>query len=332
MNLKVGTKFNYNDLVPIKQPPHPFLEPFEVISINRSNSKPNVSVIIPVFNKERIVCSMLDNLIASLTTNYELIIIDDASSDNSKEIITNYLKNKDIRHVFISTSVPIFETACDNLGFFIAEGFYLLEIQSDMIIHDKGFDKRMIDALNNNKFSSVSGRSCHSWFDVLGPKLKIISILKLKSSISLFLFGTGEKGYVGKNLYDNILVGSPLLGEVYEADTNCRGPWLINKYLLNTIGPLDTDKFFQGYDDLDFNLRGSELGFRSGYTPIIMTCDPKESSGKQNKNNVNKKIFEYLSNNKLIHQVKPQLINNEFIKKILDKKCTRPLKIKIVKH
>jgi glycosyltransferase involved in cell wall biosynthesis len=332
MELKVGTKFNYNDLVPIKQPPHPFLEPFEVISINRSNSKPNVSVIIPVFNKERIICNMLDNLIASLTTNYELIIIDDASSDNSKEIITNFLKNKNIRHVFISTSVPIFETACDNLGFFIAEGFYLLEIQSDMIIHDKGFDKRMIDALNNNKFSSVSGRSCHSWFDVLGPKLKIISILKLKSSISLILFGTGEKGYVGINLYNNILVGSPLLGEVYEADTNCRGPWLINKYLLNKIGPLDTDKFFQGYDDLDFNLRGSELGFRSGYTPVIMTCDQKESSGKQNKNNVNKKIFEYLSNNKLIHQVKPQLINNEFIKKILDKKCTRPLKIKIVKH
>jgi hypothetical protein len=72
MNLKVGTKFNYNDLVPIKQPPHPFLEPFEVISINRSNSKTNVSVIIPVFNKERIICSMLDNLIASLTTNFEL--------------------------------------------------------------------------------------------------------------------------------------------------------------------------------------------------------------------------------------------------------------------
>jgi glycosyltransferase involved in cell wall biosynthesis len=327
MNLKVGTKFNYNDLVPIKQPPHPFLEPFEVISINRSNSKPNVSVIIPVFNKERIVCSMLDNLIASLTTNYELIIIDDASSDNSKEIINNYLKNKDIRHVFISTSVPIFETACDNLGFFIAEGFYLLEIQSDMIIHDKGFDKRMIDALNNNKFSSVSGRSCHSWFDVLGPKLKIISILKLKSSISLFLFGTGAKGYVGENIYNNILVGSPLLGEVYEADTNCRGPWLINKYLLNTIGPLDTDKFFLGYDDLDFNLRGSELGFRSGYTPVIMSCDKNNSSSFQVKTNKNKEIYDYLFKNKSISSFKRIFGYNELLYKIKNQTATKPKKI-----
>ena len=327
MNLKVGTKFNYNDLVPVKQPPHPFLEPFEVISINKSDSKPNVSVIIPVFNKERIICNMLDNLIASLTTNYELIIIDDASSDNSKEIITNYLKNKNIRHVFISTSVPIFETACDNLGFFIAEGFYLLEIQSDMIIHDKGFDKRMIDALNNNKFSSVSGRSCHSWFDILGPKLKIISILKLKSPISLILFGNGAKGYVGKNLYNNILVGSPLLGEVYEADTNCRGPWLINKYLLKKIGPLDTDKFFLGYDDHDFNLRGSELGFRSGYTPVIMTCDKNNSSSFQVKKNKNKEIYDYLFKNKSISSFKRIVGYNELLYKIKNQTATKPKKI-----
>ena len=327
MNLKVGTKFNYNDLVPVKQPPHPFLEPFEVISINKSDSKPNVSVIIPVFNKERIICNMLDNLIASLTTNYELIIIDDASSDNSKEIITNYLKNKNIRHVFISTSVPIFETACDNLGFFIAEGFYLLEIQSDMIIHDKGFDKRMIDALNNNKFSSVSGRSCHSWFDILGPKLKIISILKLKSPISLILFGNGAKGYVGKNLYNNILVGSPLLGEVYEADTNCRGPWLINKYLFNKIGPLDTDKFFLGYDDHDFNLRGSELGFRSGYTPVIMTCDKNNSSSFQVKKNKNKEIYDYLFKNKSISSFKRIFGYNELLYKIKNQTATKPKKI-----
>ena len=327
MNLKVGTKFNYNDLVSIKQPPHPFLEPFEVISINRSNSKPNVSVIIPVFNKERIICSMLDNLIASLTTNYELIIIDDASDDNSKEIINNYLKNKNITHVFISTSVPVFETACDNLGFFIAEGFYLLEVQSDIIIHDKGFDKRMIKALNDNKFSSVGGRSCHSWFDLLPSKKKIINILKLKSPISLILFGTGAVGYVSENLYNNILVGSPLLGEVYEADTNCRGPWLINKHLLNKIGPLDTDNFFLGYDDHDFNLRGSELGYRSGYTPVIIKCDPEESSCEKKKFGINKKIFEYLDNNKLIHQKKTQRNFNEFIKKISEKKSKIPLKI-----
>jgi glycosyltransferase involved in cell wall biosynthesis len=327
MNLKVGTKFNYNDLVPIKQPPHPFLEPFEVISINRSNSKPNVSVIIPVFNKERIISSMLDGLISSLTTNYELIIINDASEDNSKEIINDYLKNKNITHVFISTSVPVFETACDNLGFFIAKGFYLLEVQSDLIIHDKGFDRRMIKALNDNKFSSVSGRSCHSWFDLIGIKTKIINILKLKSPISLILFGTQAVGYTGVNMYNSTLVNSPLLGKVYEADTNCRGPWLINKYLLNKIGPLDTDKFFLGFDDHDFNLRGSKLGFRSGYTPVIMSCERNNSVSFQKKKNKNKEIYDYLFKNKCICSFTKILGHNEFICKIKNQKATKPKKI-----
>jgi GT2 family glycosyltransferase len=194
-----------------------------------------------------------------------------------------------------------------------------------MIIHDKGFDKRMIDALNNNKFSSVSGRLCHSWFDLIGPKKKFINILKLKSPISLILFGTGAVGY--SNFDNNSFSKSFILGEVYESDTNCRGPWLINKYLLNKIGPLDTDKFFLGYDDHDFNLRGSELGFRSGYTPVIMSCDKNNSSSFQVKTNKNKEIYDYLFKNKSISSFKRIFGYNELLYKIKNQTATKPKKI-----
>ena len=188
MKLKIGDKFYYNEIVPIDLPPHPFLKPFKVLSLNQSNSKPKVSVIIPLFNKEKIITEMLDKLIESLTLDYELIIIDDASTDNSKEIINNYLKYKSVNHIFISTTVPIFETACDNLGFFLAAGFYLLEVQSDIIINDKGFDKRMIYALDNNKFCSVSGRSCHSWLDLLTKKKKNNKCIKILFSFIIYSF------------------------------------------------------------------------------------------------------------------------------------------------
>lgn len=327
MKLKVGNIFNYNDIVPIYLSPHPFLEPFKVISINRSVSKPKVSVIIPVFNKDKIISEMLDKLIGSLTLDYELIIIDDASTDNSKEIINNYLKYKNINHVFISTTVPIFETACDNLGFFLAAGFYLLEIQSDMIIDDKGFDRRMIYALDNNKFSSVSGRSCHSWFDLLSIKKRIKNVLNLYSPLSLLLFGTKPVGYVENQLYENKLSRVASLHEIYKADTNCRGPWLINKDLLNEIGPLNTDLFFNGFDDHDFNLRGSKSGYSAGYTPVLMVCDKNEGSGNQVKSGINKKIFEYLCENKLIHQKKKITGLNIFIEKLSIEKATRPIKV-----
>jgi glycosyltransferase involved in cell wall biosynthesis len=327
MKLKIGDTFNYNEIVPIDLPPHPFLKPFKVLSINKLDSKPKVSVIIPVFNKDKIISEMLDKLIGSLTTDYELIIIDDASTDNSKKIITEYLKCKSIDHVFVSTTVPIFETACDNLGFFLARGFYLLEVQSDIIINDKGFDKRMISALDNNKFSSVSGRSCHSWFDLLGKKQKIINILKFYSPISLFLFGTGAVGYVGKKLYNSELTKSVTQGDVYEADTNCRGPWLTNKFLLNEIGAFDTNNFFLGFDDHEFNLRGSKLGYRSGFTPVLQTCDRNNSSSFKKKQGINQKIYNYLEENKQIYCFKKILGNNEFINKIIIEKATRPKKI-----
>ena len=329
MELKVNDEFSYNDIVPtIYSIPHPFLKPFQVISINRNNKKPKVSVIVPIFNKERIISEVLDKLIGSLTTDYELIIINDASTDNSKIIVTDYLKNKNITHIFVSTTVPIFETACDNLGFFLAEGFYLLEVQSDMIINDQGFDKRMISALDANEFSSVSGRSCHSWFDLLSKKKKILNVLKLYSPISLLIYGTNPVGYVESGMYDNKLSEFPLIGDIYTADTNCRGPWLINKTLLNKIGPLDTDSFFNGFDDHDFNLRGAKMKLSSGYTPVLFTCDSSEGSGNQTKSGVNKKIFEYFCKNKLIHQKKKITGKNKFIEILAMQSATRPKKIK----
>lgn len=328
MELKVNDEFSYNDVVSgICSPPHPFLEKFKVISINRHNSKPKVSVIIPVFNQDRIIFTMLDGLIGSLTTDYELIIIDDASTDNSKEIISDYLKYKNITHIFVSTTVPIFETACDNLGFFLASGFYLLEVQSDIIINDKGFDKRMIAALDNNKFCSVSGRSCHSWFDLLNKNKKIINILKFYSPLSLILFGTGAVGYVGKKLYNSEITKGVMHGDVYHADTNCRGPWLTSKSLLNEIGPFNTNNFFLGFDDHDFNLRGSKLGYRAGFTPVLQTCDRNNSSSFKEKEGVNQKVYNYLAENKKIHSFKKIFGSNEFINKIAIEKATRPKKI-----
>ena len=327
MKLKIGDTFNYNDIVPIDFQPHPFLEPFKVFSVNKFNSEPKVSVIVPVFNKNKIITDMLDKLISSLTTDYELIIIDDASTDNSKEIITDYLKYKNITHIFVSTTVPIFETACDNLGFFLARGFYLLEVQSDIIISDKGFDRRMISALDNNKFSSVSGRSCHSWFDLLGKKQKIINILKFYSPISLFLLGTGAVGYVGKKLYNSELTESVILGDVYEADTNCRGPWLTNRSILNEIGAFDTNNFFLGFDDHDFNLRGSKLGYRAGFTPVLQKSNINNRSSIQERFGINKKIYDYLIENKKIYFSKKISGNNKFINKIAMQKATTPTKI-----
>lgn len=58
--------------------------------------KPKVSIIIPVYNKEKYIRKTLDSVIYQTFRDYELIIVNDGSTDSSREIIDDY-QNKDSR-------------------------------------------------------------------------------------------------------------------------------------------------------------------------------------------------------------------------------------------
>ena len=49
-----------------------------------------VSVIVPVYNVEKYLAKCLDSLVNQDFSDYEIIIINDGSKDNSKEIIDKY--------------------------------------------------------------------------------------------------------------------------------------------------------------------------------------------------------------------------------------------------
>lgn len=49
-----------------------------------------VSIIMPSYNTSRFICETVDSVLAQTYTNWELIIVDDCSSDNTDELIANY--------------------------------------------------------------------------------------------------------------------------------------------------------------------------------------------------------------------------------------------------
>ena len=55
-------------------------------------SNPAVSVIVPLYNAEKYIAECLDSLLAQTFQNFEVIVVDDCSTDNSRQIAESYLE------------------------------------------------------------------------------------------------------------------------------------------------------------------------------------------------------------------------------------------------
>ena len=88
-----------------------------------------VSVIIPVYNKGPFLDKCLESVVNQSYENLQIIIIDDGSNDESKEIIHSFLK-KDKRFIFIEQTHGGVAMA-RNRGIEAADGEYLIFLDAD---------------------------------------------------------------------------------------------------------------------------------------------------------------------------------------------------------
>ncbi len=68
------------------------------------SSSPQVSVIIPVYNGEHYISQAIDSVLSQTDSNYEIIIVDDGSTDNTHQIIQHYIEivNQSLSEITIS--------------------------------------------------------------------------------------------------------------------------------------------------------------------------------------------------------------------------------------
>lgn len=128
---------------------------------------PKISVIIPVYNAEKYLSEAIESILNQTFTDFELIIINDTSTDKSKEIILSYAK-KDSRIVFIDNKKNI-GPSTRNIGFDIAKGEFIALIDADDIALPTRFEKQL-DVFHKNPEIGV----CATWFTRFGKENKII--------------------------------------------------------------------------------------------------------------------------------------------------------------
>ena len=90
---------------------------------------PEISVIVPVYNVERYLTRCIDSILAQTYQNFELILVDDGSTDGSGTLCDSYMK-KDSRIKVIHKKNGGLSDA-RNSGIDAAEGEFLSFIDSD---------------------------------------------------------------------------------------------------------------------------------------------------------------------------------------------------------
>ena len=102
-----------------------------------------VSIITPCYNAERFIRETIESVIAQTYTNWEMIIVDDCSKDNSAEIIKEYAA-KDSRIKYLKTEKPSGSpTLPRNIGIQNAKGRYIAFLDSDDIFCPRKLDNQL---------------------------------------------------------------------------------------------------------------------------------------------------------------------------------------------
>lgn len=95
------------------------------------------SVIIPVYNAEGTLRRCLDSLVGQQFSNYELLLINDGSTDGSDAICREYVNTYPCVRYFAKENSGV--SSARNLGLEQAEGKYILFVDSDDYVSDDYF-------------------------------------------------------------------------------------------------------------------------------------------------------------------------------------------------
>ena len=122
-----------------------------------------ISVVTSIYNGEKYIGETIESIIHQTFTDWEYIIIDNASTDASAEIIKNYA-NKDSRIRFYRNEENLGISANLNRGFDLARGQYIARTDADDLSYPKRLEKQF-QYMEEHSNVSLVGCNYDIWQD-----------------------------------------------------------------------------------------------------------------------------------------------------------------------
>ena len=121
--------------------------------------QPLVSVIMPCYNMERFISETIASVQRQTYSYWELLIVDDASTDKTAEIVKD-IQNQDDRIKFVIKSDHSGIADTRNQCLNMAQGLYLAFLDSDDIWHPEKLERQLKFMIEQNIGFSYSSYDC----------------------------------------------------------------------------------------------------------------------------------------------------------------------------
>jgi glycosyltransferase involved in cell wall biosynthesis len=170
--------------------------------------RPFISVVIPTFNSENFIAKTLETLYSQTYNNYEVIVSDDGSSDNTVEVVKEVFDKYGYRENKILINSHEGAAAARNRGIEAANGDWISFLDSD----DLWFEKKLsmvADYILQNEVDVI----CHSVIEKTNEKevlVKRYDFHNYKVSPFLSLYRSNSLGTSAVTVKKNLLVEAGL--------------------------------------------------------------------------------------------------------------------------
>jgi len=116
---------------------------------------PRVTIIILSYNRADLIPYAIKSALSQTFTDFELLVLDDASTDNTREVVESFLKDPRVRLITQPENIGI--TATRNYGIGIAKGEYIAMLDSDDTWIDNSKLKKQVELLDAHPEIGIVG-------------------------------------------------------------------------------------------------------------------------------------------------------------------------------
>lgn len=232
----------------------------------------DLSIIVISYNTKDILEGCLASIFAHPPKHfsYEIIVVDNNSTDDSVKAIQDYKSKLQI----IQNKENLGFSKANNIGVKKSKGKYILFLNSDTVVHKNTLDV-MLSFMEKNKDVGVA--TCK----VIMPNGVVddASHRGFPTPWNAFCHFSGlAMVFPRSRIFSGYSLGWEDISKIHEIDA-CAGAFmLVRRDVGDTIGWWDEDYFWYG-DDLDFCYRVKEKGWKVYYVPSVYILHYKGVSG-----------------------------------------------------